>query len=295
MLHHNNININVTRRHSYNARRPLAAVALSFLLLLATTSTTTTSRWRNGVSALPSGAAGCAGGGAASLGFHLDYGPDSDSGRLGDTGTLVEFNTTLFIQNETMTTTNVTLVPGSRVLDWLVTAGEDLPIRGILLRVQPKGATVPFTLSGDPNLQRATICDTQTGNVEGITHRTRVTKLNASGTMRFDQNGLVNIDLTVVYMNGRVAPGDLSIYAHSGFQIDVQNSTPIVPVPVPVAPPPTASPVEDLCATNTCPDGFLGMPGRLFNRFRGGKCRERCSSFSFLTPSFAGWRCGACF
>ena len=270
---------------------------LSFLLLLTTTSiTTTTKRWWNGASALPSGAAGCVGGGAASdYGFHRNFGPNSTSKRLGDTGTLAKFNTTLFIQNETMTTTNVTLVPGSRVIDWLVTAGEDLPIRGILLRVQPKGSTVPFTLSGDPNLQRATICDTQTGNVEGITHRTRVNKFNASGTMRFDQNGLVNIDLTVVYMNGRVAPGDLSIYAHSGFQIDVQNSTPIVPVPVPVAPPPTASPVEDLCATNTCPDGFLGMPGRLFNRFRGGKCRERCSSFSFLTPSFAGWRCGACF
>lgn len=275
-------------------RLHFVVVAFLAAIFLQQQSSTTSRFGVTVVEALPSGAAGCAGGAAASVGFHTDYGPGSESGRVGDTGVLSAFNTTLYINDQIMDPANVTIFRGGRVMNWTVTAEPDLPIRGVLFRVSSKNLDAEFTLTGDANLQPAAVCLAESGNVEGITHRTRVEKLNVSGTMRVDTNGLLDIDLTVVYMNGRVAPGDLSLYAYSGFEIDIRNSPPIVPAPVPVAPPPTASPVEDRCATNTCTARF-GLPGRLHNRFRGGQCRERCSAVSFFVSSLFGWQCGGCF
>jgi hypothetical protein len=246
------------------------------------------------VQALPSGAAGCAGGTAAAFGFHQDYGPGSTSGRVGDVGTLAEFNTTFTIEDIPMVTSNITVFRGGRELKWVVVPDPDLPLRGILLRVQPLDADTEFTLTGDSNLKEATVCFAENGNVEGITHQTRVLKNRAEGTMRFDNNGIVNIDMTIVYLNGRIAPGDLSVYAYTGYIIEIRNTPAISPVPAPVAPPPTNSPVENRCATNTCRAG-LGLSGRLYNRFRGGQCRERCAAFSFFALSLFGWQCGGCF
>ena len=285
------------RQSNHNA---LIAVGLSFfiiLLLQPQQLEPTAGSNRFGVTvvqALPSGAAGCVCCGAAAFGFHLDYGPTLTSGRVGDTGSLAEFNTTLYIDDDIMSPNNITILDGGKQFSWVVTSGPDLPIRGVLMRVQPVSDTAEFTLTGDANLHTATACFSEKGNVEGITHRTRVRKQNATGTMRFDNDGLVDIDLTVVYMNGRVAPGDLSLYAYSGFQVQVKNSPPIVPVPVPVAAPPTASPVEDRCATNAC-KAIFGLSGKKYNRFRGGQCRERCAPFNFLALSLFGWKCGGCF
>lgn len=246
------------------------------------------------VKALPSGAAGCDVGRAAA-GFHLDFGQNSSSGRDGDSeGDLKKYNTAFSINDEIMDPANVTLFTGGIEMNWTVSAEPDLPIRGVLLRVQPKDPNAEFTLTGDVNLQPARFCLSQQGNVEGITHRSRVKKQFVSGTMRFDNDGAVRIDLTVVYMNGRVAPENLSIFAHNVFTLNIQNSPPFVPVPVPVATPPTASPVEDRCMTNTC-SAFLGLQGRLYNRLRHGQCRERCSMFGFFVSTSFGWQCGRCF
>jgi hypothetical protein len=247
------------------------------------------------VEALPSGAAGCTCCAAAALGFHTDYGVGSTSGRRGDFGPLAEFNTTVIIHNRTMVPGNLTVFNGGVELSWMVKTGPDLPLRGVLFRVQPKKTTVDFTLTGDPNLQSSLLCLSEPGNVEGITHRTRVQKQNASGSMRFDQNGLVSIDVTVVYANGRVAPGDLSLYAYSNFELDIQNSPPVASAPTTPIPPPTKSPFEDRCVTNPCKKFFNLFNGRLYNRFRGGRCEERCSIINFFVLPQFGWNCGGCF
>ena len=248
------------------------------------------------VEALPSGAAGCDCCGPAAQGFHTDFGPGSDSGRAGQRGKLSVFQTILVIDNVTMVPNTKTTFPGGVDLNWTVIAlNETLPFRGILLRVQPTSAFAPFTLTGADNLWEAQACLSQTGNVAGITHRDRSQKPNATGTMRFDANGPVLVDLTIVYSNGRVAPGDTSVYGHDSFELAITGAPPIAPVapvPVPVAPVPT--PV-DQCAINVCATQFFGFSGRLYNKFDNGRCQERCVLASALAPSFRGWRCGPCF
>jgi hypothetical protein len=247
------------------------------------------------VDALPTGAAGCTCCAAAALGFHTDYGVGSPSGRRGDFGPLAQFNTTLTIHNQTMVPGNVTIFNGGVELNWIVSTGPNLPLRGVLVRVQPKKDTVDFTLTGDANLQSSILCLSEPGNVEGITHRSRILKQNASGTMRFDQDGIVSIDLTVVFANGRVTPGDLSLYAYSNFEIDIRNSPPVPAAPTTPIPPPTKAPFEDRCVTNKCKKVFNLFTGRLYNRFRGGRCEERCSLINFFTLPQFGWNCGGCF
>jgi hypothetical protein len=248
------------------------------------------------VRGLPSGAAGCDCCAAAAFGFHLDFGPGSNSGRTGQRGRLSLFQITLTINNVTMVPNTRTTFPGGVDLNWTVTALNDtLPFRGILLRAQPTILTVPFTLTGDSNLWDAQACFSQVGNVEGITHRTRVQKRNASGTMRFDKDGPVLIDLTIVLSNGRVAPGDTSVYGYDGFELAITGSPPIAPSPP--APVPFVAPIPppvNLCTTNTC-SSLLGIPGRLYNKFSKGKCKQKCTPLPLLAPEFLGWRCGGCF
>jgi hypothetical protein len=245
------------------------------------------------VNGLPSGAAGCDCCSSAALGFHTDYGPTSASGRTGRSSQLSTFNTIFTIQNMTMVPGMSTQFPGGVELNWTVQATAELPFRGILVRVEPTQPFVDFTVTGDANLWEARSCFAQTGNVEGITHRSRIQKQNATGTFRFDRNGPVSIDVNVVYSNGRVAPGNTSVYAYNGFSVMIVNSPPVAPVaPVVVPTAPLPAP-PDVCTTNQC-GSFLGIQKRRYNKFFLGTCHTKCS-LPFFAFEFLGWRCGGCF
>lgn len=194
------------------------------------------------VSGFSSGAGACTKGvaavGTSTTGLnHLDYGPDSESKREGGNGTLSGGATILTIDG-------IPFVPGTTVdlevdkdLVWSVQAFQ-VAFRGLLVRVEAEVGT-DFTLGFDAGLQEAAVCNSETGNVVGVTHTNSMDKEISTGTMRFDAIGPVTIDVTAVYFNGNanlVFPNNTSLFAYSGFTANVVAAA-AAPTAAPVSPP----------------------------------------------------------
>ena len=194
--------------------------------------------------ALPSGAAGCAGGAAAVGGSHLDFGPGSTSGREGNSGTLADGATILTIGGMQMEEGVTATFPTEIDLPWEV-QGFQIDYRGLLVRLEaPTGVNLSGAITGEgAELQVAYTCIGQEGNVVGITHTSNSDKGVTGGIVRFDVPTTgVTFDVTAVYRNGNVAPDNFSIYAYSGFTANFEGAAPVAPapvlVPVPVTTPP---------------------------------------------------------
>lgn len=241
--------------------------------------------------ALPSGAAGCSANTAAAQGFHADYGPDSISKREGLLSNLTFGGTSVTINNVLLENATGYTVPTRTDISWTIAHNGSVTMRGVLFRVEMP-ATGYFTVnSTDPRLQIARYCDLERGNVIGMTHRDRSDKQNVSGVVRFETPGTASVDVTVVYRNGRVAPGNQSFYAYNNFKLTVTG--PAGPVPPPVAAP-VAPPTAAVCDINGCTSIF-GYTGQIMSFRYGTLCTSKCVLPSLVWLRRIGlWRCGTC-
>jgi hypothetical protein len=242
------------------------------------------------VGSLPSGAAGCAKGSPAVQGYHLDYGPGSVSLREGLSGSLLQLGTVFLLNNVTVDPAAPPSFSTGTNITWSIINTGNISLRGILVRVESPSPF--FTVFGDgPKLQDARACDSQSGNVIGITHRDRSDKNYVSGVMRFDAPTTVTLDVNTVYRNGRVAPGNTSYYAYNAYKITVTG--PKVPTPAIAAP--TKAPVPPArCDTNGCTSLF-GYKGQIMKYQLGGLCLARCIRSSLVgVRKISGWKCGTC-
>lgn len=253
----------------------------------------------NLVQGLPSGAAGCAGGVSAVGGFHYDYGTGSPSGRDGFSGTLAQLGTRVAIDGKPLVpgaaASSAQVYPTGTELIWTVVTNDTIAnytLRGVLFRVECF-VSEAFTVTGNgEKLQYAKACDTEKGNVLGITHVDRSDKNFTSGKIRFDVPGPVSIDVNAVYRNGRIEPGDVSVFGYSGYFITIQG--PPSPTP-PRAPAPTSAPLpKDVCDVNGC-TSVLGFKGQQLKRNFLGRCVTQCTfkGFEGILKS-SGFSCGSC-
>jgi hypothetical protein len=180
----------------------------------------------------------CPGGVAAVGGDHLDFGPGSPSGRAGSSGSLSDGATVFSIDDTTMQPGTPASFPVGTDLTWQVQAFQ-VAYKGLLVRVQADDGNAFTLTSNSPDIVTAAPCDLEAGNVLGVGHNSPVDKDVRTGVMRFDSTGAVTIDITVVYVNGRVPPNNLSIFAYSGYAIDIVANAPVTPP----AEAPTAVPV----------------------------------------------------
>jgi hypothetical protein len=269
--------------------RPWLLTQLLLLLLLLLCSSFVMEQ----VSSLPSGAAGCAKGSPAVQGFHLDYGPGSTSLREGLSGSLLQLGTVVLLNNATIDPAAPPTFSTGTNITWSIVNTGNISLRGILFRVE---APSPFfTVFGDgPNLQDARACDSQSGNVIGVTHRDRSDKNFVSGVMRFDAPTTVTLDVNTVYRNGRVAPGNTSYYAYNAYKFTVTGpkapTTPIIVAAPTKAPAPPAR-----CDTNGCTSLLFGYKGQIMKFQVGGLCLARCTRSSLVgLRQISGWKCGTC-
>jgi hypothetical protein len=199
----------------------------------------------------------CPEGVAAVGGDHLDFGPGSLSGRAGSSGSLSDGATVFSIDGTTMEPGAPSSFPVATDLTWQVQAFQ-VAYKGLLVRVQADDGN-SFTLtSNSPDIATAAPCDLEVGNVIGVGHNSPVNKDVRTGVMRFDSTGAVTIDITVVYVNGRVPPNNLSIFAYSGYAIDIVANVPVnppagAPIAVPVAIPTNAPVVAPAKVSTNAP------------------------------------------
>jgi hypothetical protein len=249
------------------------------------------------VHALPSGAAGCAKSVRAVEGFHLNYGPEKDSRREGAEGPLDMFNTMVLLNGVPVNVSaaaTLTFATGTEV-NWTIdnTAGN-ISMRGILFRVDFTSADFVVSSNDLGKTQISRFCQRERGNVTGITHVDRSDKSAVSGLMRFDAPGTVTIDVTIVYRNGRVAPGNSSYFAYNGFAVTVTGPPSPTTPRAPAAPAPTTPTAVPSCDVNGC-TSLYGYKGHIMKRQRKGLCLAKCMRpWTVPLRKLVGWRCGTC-
>jgi hypothetical protein len=169
--------------------------------------------------AFGSGAGSCASGSDSVSGqgsIHL-----FSDGSLSDQGIFIKINNTSLLpdMNEDL--------PSGTELQWSV---EGKGFKGLLFRVDPgdEGKVVSLTTTSE-FLQSSTNCGAFPG-VKAITHLGPTMKTIAEGTVTFDSPGAVTIDVTVVVANS-------SLFAYSGFKVNVVVAPTPSPAKAPIKPP----------------------------------------------------------